>query len=84
MQRKTRSILDELASMPTRNSDPALITENRAMHVIQSAVNLLHYLKETYSPEVAADLEKRLINSIRTSDPNKFVRRIRKVKNENK
>lgn len=80
MQRKTRSILDELASLPTRHGDRKQITENRAIHVIQSAVNLLTYLRENFDAETANDLEKRLLNSIRTADPNKFIRGVRKVK----
>lgn len=80
MQRKTRSILDELASLPIRHSDRKQITENRALHVIQSAVNLLSYLRENYDSETADDLEKRLLNSIRTSDPNKFIRGVRKAR----
>jgi hypothetical protein len=83
LQRRTRSILDELANMPARQGDKKLITENRALHVIQSAIHLLSYLKENYDPETASDLEKRLINSIRTADANKFIRGVRKVKNEN-
>lgn len=38
---------------------------------------------ETYDDETSNDLIKRLINSIRTQDPNKFTRGIRKA-NESK
>lgn len=84
MQKKTRSILDELASMTTKTGDKVQVTESRALHVIQGAVNLLNYLKENFDKDTAADLEKRLINSIKTGDSTKFVRGIRKAKNENK
>lgn len=80
MQKKTRSILDELANLTSRRGDVNQLAENRAVHVIQSAVNLLNYLKENFDTETAADLEKRLINSIRTGDQTKFVRGIRKIK----
>jgi len=83
LQKKTRSILDELADFTTRRGDAVQLTENRAVHVIQGAINLLNYLKENFDPETAADLEKRLINSIRTGDQTKFIRGIRKAKNEN-
>jgi hypothetical protein len=83
LQKKTRSILDELADISTKRGDVMQITENRAVHVIQSAVNLLQYLKENFDQDTAADLEKRLLNSIRTGDSSKFVRGVRKVKNEN-
>lgn len=83
MHKKTRSILDELADISTTRGDIMQITENRAVHVIQSAVNLLNYLKENFDSETAADLEKRLLNSIRTGDSSKFVRGVRRAKNEN-
>ena len=83
MQKQTRSILDELADISTKRGDVLQITENRAVHIIQGAVNLLRYLKENFDHEVAADLEKRLINSIRTGDSSKFVRGVRKARNEN-
>lgn len=84
MQRKTRSILDELADISSHKGDVLHLTENRAIHVIQSAVNLLNYLKENFDAETALDLEKRLLNSIRTGDSSKFVRGVRKAKHENK
>lgn len=84
MQKKTRSILDELADLTSRRGDVVQLTENRAVHVIQGAVNLLNYLKENFDAETAADLEKRLINSIRTGDQTKFIRGIRKAKHEDK
>lgn len=83
MQKKTRSILDELADMTNRRGDITQISENRAVHVIQSAINLLNYIKENFDNDTAADLEKRLLNSIRTGDQTKFIRGIRKAKNEN-
>jgi hypothetical protein len=36
-------------------------------------------LQETYSEEDALDLERRLINSIKSGDPKKFSRGIKKV-----
>ena len=83
LQKKTRSILDELASMPT-TKDPANLVESRAAHVIQGAINLINYIKENYDAETSAELERRLLNSIRAQDPNKFTRGIRRQRdNEN-
>lgn len=80
MQRKTRSILDELASLTHRHGDPVQLTENRALHVIQSAINLMSYIKENFDQATSDDLEKRLLNSIKSGDQSKFVRGIRKIK----
>jgi hypothetical protein len=80
VQRKTRSILDELADLTAKPRNVREITESRAVHVIQGAVNLLNYVRENFDPDTAADLEKRLYNSIRSADSSKFLRGIKKVK----
>lgn len=79
MQKRIRSVLDELDSM-LAGRDRSNFVESRATHVIQGAINLINYIKENYEPEVAVELERRLLNSIKSQDANKFVRGIRKVK----
>lgn len=81
LQKKTRSILDELAKMPV-SKDRENLVESRATHVISGAINLINYIKENYDSESAAELERRLLNSIRTQDPAKFARGVRRFKNE--
>jgi len=77
LQKHTRSILDELASMSTVK-DTANLVESRAQHVIQSAVNLINFIRENYGDDQALDLERRLINSIKSQDPQKFIRGVRR------
>ena len=79
LKRATRSLLEELNSISVKRNSEAVI-ESRATHVIDSAINLLKLIKENYSPEDAYELERRLINSIKGSDPNKFVRSIRRLR----
>jgi hypothetical protein len=79
LQKRTRSILDELAQMPV-SKDRENLVESRASHVIQGAINLINYIKENYDAEQADELERRLINSIRTNDINKFVRGVRRFR----
>jgi hypothetical protein len=79
LKRATRSLLEELNSISERRNGEAII-EARATHVIDSAINLLTLIKENYSPEQAYELERRLINSIRTGDSAKFTRSIRRVR----
>lgn len=79
MKRTTRSLLQELNSISIKKDSEAIV-ESRATHVINSAINLLSIIKENFSPEQAYELERRLINSIRTGDPNKFTRGIRKLR----
>ena len=79
MQKKTRSILDELDNHFVQK-DRENVVESRAVHVIQGAINLLNSIRENYDPETAAELERRLLNSIRGQDSNKFIRGIRRLK----
>lgn len=79
MKRTTRSLLEELNSIALKKDNEAVV-ESRAAHVINSAINLLNLIKENYSPDQAYELERRFINSIKSSDPNKFVRSIRKLR----
>ena len=81
MQKKTRSLLDELDIFVSKRDNNSLI-ENRANNVIKSAINLLEHIRQNYDAETAANLERRLLNSIRTGEPEKFTRGIRRVRRE--
>lgn len=81
MQKKTRSLLDELDTFVTKRDNNSLI-ESRANNVIKSAINLLEHIRQNYDADTAANLEKRLLNSIRTGEPEKFTRGIRRVRRE--
>jgi hypothetical protein len=79
LQKRTRSILDELDGL-LAHKDKDNLVESRAGHVIQGAINLINYIKENYDSETALELERRLLNSIRSQDVSKFTRGIRKIK----
>lgn len=79
MKRATKSLLEELNSIAEKRNGEAII-ESRATHVIDSAINLLRLIKENFPPEQAYELERRFINSIKGGDPNKFVRSIRRLR----
>ena len=79
MQRKTKSLLEELNEIAIKR-DSELVIESRATHVINSAIHLLKSIKENFDPEVAYELERRLINSIKGGDASKFTRSIRKLR----
>jgi hypothetical protein len=78
MKKNTRSILQELNTF-SHKKDIELIIESRALHVINSAINLLELVHENLDDETAIDLERRLINSIKAADPDKFRRGIRRI-----
>jgi len=79
LKRATRSLLEELNSISDRKNGEAIV-EARATHVINSAINLLSLIKENFNEEQAYELERRLINSIKTGDSNKFTRSIRRLR----
>ena len=81
MQKKTRSLLEELDSLRLQKDRQNLV-ESRANHVIQGAVNLINFIRESYTPEQAEELERRLLNSIRSQDSAKFSRGVKRIKNE--
>jgi hypothetical protein len=79
VQRKTKSLLEELNEVAGKR-DRELVIESRATHIINSAINLIELMKENFDPETAYELERRFINSIKGSDPSKFTRSIRKLR----
>jgi len=79
VKRHTRSLLEELNDIAVKKDTEAVI-ESRAVHVINSAINLLNLIRENFDPELAYELERRLLNSIKGSDPAKFTRGIRKLR----
>lgn len=78
MKRQTKSILEELNSFSVKK-DVELIIEGRALHVINSAIHILEMVRENFDNETALDLERRLLNSIKGGDPDKFRRGIRRI-----
>ena len=78
MKKRTRSILEELNNLhQKRDSDSFIATTGN--NIIESAINLLQRINTEYDQETALDLERRFINSIKSSDPRKFKRGLLKV-----
>ncbi len=83
MQKKTRSLLEEL-DLLRLHKDKENLVESRANHVITGAINLINFIRENYDKEQAEELERRLINSIRSQDTAKFSRGVKRISNESK
>ena len=81
MSDTTKSLFEEINAIAT-NKNNSLLVESRAEHTIASVINLIHLIQETYTQDQAADLNKRLINAIRTEDVRKFTRGLRKIKEQ--
>jgi len=78
MQKKTRSLLEELDSMYIER-DQRHVIENRASNVIASAIRLLEQIDSSYTAEDAQKLQRKLINAINQRDPGKFTRTVRRT-----
>lgn len=76
--RKSRSILEELNKLHIER-DRNQVVENRAEHLINSAIYLIEQIESHYDEATAKDLTNRLINSIRGRDGSKFTRGIKKA-----
>jgi hypothetical protein len=81
MQKKTKSLLEELQSFgDTRDMNH--IIESRASNIITSAINLIELMEKHYPSEKAELLEKKLLSAIKGKDQERFTKSLRK-KNEN-
>jgi hypothetical protein len=79
MQKKTRSILEELSSVRI-NKEPENFVEHRASHIIDSAINLIHYIRENFDAQTAYTLEKKFNSAIKNLDSNKFHKGVSRIK----
>jgi len=78
MRKRTRSILEELNNLSLSESSDHLI-ESSGSNIIESAINLLNKISNTYDADTASELERRFINSIKSGDARKFKRGINKI-----
>jgi len=78
MQKKTRSLLEELDSMYIER-DQRHVIETRATNIIASAIRLLEQIDSSYSTEDAQNLQRKLLNAINQRDPGKFTRTVRRT-----
>ena len=78
MRKSTRSILQELSDVGL-SRDTEHVIESRGSNIIQSAINLLDTIREQYDVVTAAELERRFLNSIKSSDSSKFKRGIKRI-----
>lgn len=82
MQKKTRSILEELESLHQdrfQDRDRRYIIESRASNIIASAIRLIEHIETTFPADQAENLNRKLLNAIRDRDPSKFTRTVRRT-----
>jgi hypothetical protein len=71
MRKQTRSILEELSSLHRVDRSDEFI-QTTGVNLIESAINLLQKVHETYDIKTAEELERRFLNSVRTGNSKKF------------
>jgi hypothetical protein len=82
MQKKTRSILEELDSLHEEKysrRDDLYVAESRATNAIAAGIRLIEYFEASFAPDVAENLTRKFLNSLRDKDPSKFVRTVRRI-----
>lgn len=82
MERKSRSILQEISSFVPKQHKDELI-KAKADHIISSAIFLLEMIEQYYSDEEADQLKRRFLSSIKGADPSRFTRAVKKIKESN-
>ena len=75
MQKKTKSILEELDSLYIERDRQSVI-ETRASNLIETAIRLMEQIDAEYSPEQAENLQRKLLNAIKHRDTGKFSRSV--------
>src|SRR5271165_6188949 len=73
MKPTTKSLLESLCDLAPQQ-DTCLVIESRGTHIIASAIQLLDTVQEHYGDQLAEELEKRLLSSIKNRNNGKFVR----------
>ena len=79
MQKHTRSLLEELSSMPLKR-DKEEVVESRASHILESAIRLITYIRENFNQETAFKLEKKFNSAIKNMDASKFSKGVARIK----
>lgn len=77
MQKKTRSLLEELEAVGN-NRDVGHIIESRAHNIITSAINLIELINKHYDKDTSDVLERKLLSAIKGRDQNRFAKSLRK------
>lgn len=79
MAKARKSLFEELNTLASARDKERLV-EQKGENLIASAMNLMEYIDDNFDEDVAFDLKKRLVNSIKSQDPRKFKRGIDSAK----
>lgn len=81
MEKRTKSLLEEINSIAPKRDKTQLI-ESRGTNALGAIINLLEMIDSNYDAETAADFQKRVLLSIKGRDPTRFLRGIKKLRDD--
>ncbi len=73
--------MEEINSIQPKR-DKVQILESRGNNAISSIINLLEMIDTNYDAETAQDLTKRIMLSIKNRDSDRFIRGVKKIRND--
>ena len=79
MHKHPRSLLEELSSMPLKR-DKEEVVESRASHILESAIRLMHFIRENFDQDTAYKLEKKFNSALKNMDASKFTKGVARIK----
>jgi hypothetical protein len=79
LKKRTKSLLEEINSIAPAK-DKTQILESRGANALNSLINLLDMIDESFDSDTAADLNKRILLSIKNRDSDRFIRGIKKLR----
>ena len=79
MQKHTKSLLEELSSMPLKR-DKEEVVESRASHILESTIRLINYIRENFEQDTAFKLEKKFHSAVKNMDASKFSKGVARIK----
>lgn len=83
MKKQTRSLLQEINDLVPQR-DIHFFVESKAVQAIASVQNLIRLIENNYGPEESSDLIKRLFNSMKSGDQEKFRRGVKNIRESRK
>lgn len=79
MKKRTKSLLEEINSIAPKQ-DKSHLLESRGNNALNAVINLLEMIETSFNEETATDLTKRVMLSIKNRDTDRFMRGIKKVR----
>lgn len=79
MEKRTKSLLEEINSISPKRDKTQLI-ESRGTNALGAIINLLEMIDSNYDTETAEDFQKRVLLSIKSRDNTRFLRGIKKLR----